>query len=62
MVRYMVDADLKGKHVNSTGFGDPHLMSTQSMQNDRQGVLDYIVRLLLEYSTRDTILLPYNTG
>ena len=62
MVRSMVDVDLKGKHVNSLGFSDPHLMSMQSIQNDRQGVVDYVVRLLVEYSARDTILLPYNTG
>jgi hypothetical protein len=62
MVRYLVDQNTKGKHVNSLAFGDPHMLSMQSINYDRNSVRDYIVHLLVEYSARDSILLPYNTG
>ena len=63
MLRYMVDQNMKGKHVNSVAFGDPHLISWQSMEYDKEGrVRAYVVRLLHEYFARDSILLPYNTG
>ncbi len=46
----MVDQNLKGKHGNSVAFGDPHLISMQSIQYEKDAV------------RRDSILLPYNTG
>jgi hypothetical protein len=62
MLRYMVDQNMKGKHVNSVAIGDPHIISMQTMENDKEGVRDYIARLLSEYRDRDSIFLPYNTG
>ena len=62
LLRHLVDKNLKGKHVNSMAFGDPHLISMQSIQYDREPVQNYMVRLLEEYSALDSILLPYNTG
>ena len=58
----MVDENLKGKHGNSVAFGDPHLISMQSIQYEKDVVRNYMVRLLEEFSDRDSILLPYNTG
>ena len=58
----MVDKNLKGKHVNFVAFGDPHLISMQSIQYDKEAVRNYMLHLLEEYSARDSILLPYNTG
>ena len=58
----MVDQNLKGKHANSMAFGDPHLISMQSIQYEKDAVRNYMVRLLEEFSDRDSILLPYNTG
>ena len=58
----MVDQNLKGKHANSVAFGDPHLISMQSIQYEKDVVRNYMVRLLEEFSDRDSILLPYNTG
>ena len=43
-------------------FGDPHLISMQSIQYDKEAMQNYMVHLLEEYSARDSILLPYNTG
>ena len=58
----MVDQNLKGKHGNSVAFGDPHLISEQSIQYEKDAVRNYKVRLLEEYSGQDSILLPYNIG
>ena len=58
----MVDKNLKGKHVNSVAFGDPHLISMQSIKYDKEAVRNYMLHLLEEFSDRDSILLPYNTG
>ncbi len=58
----MVDQNLKGKHANSVAFGDPHLISMQSIQYEKDAVRNYMLRLLEEFSDRDSILLPYNTG
>ena len=58
----MVDQNLKGKHANSVAFGDPHLISMQSIQYEKDAVQNYMVRLFEEFSDRDSILLPYNTG
>ena len=62
MLRFMIDSNIKGKHANHVAFGDPHVLSTQSIKYDRDGVRDYIVRLLLQHSARDSVLLPFNTG
>ena len=58
----MVDENLKGKHGNSVAFGDPHLISMQSIQYEKDAMQNYLVRLLEEFSGRDSILLPYNIG
>ena len=58
----MVDLDTQGQLKNSVEFGDPHVISAQSIQHDMDGVRDYIVRLLHEYSARASIQIPYNTG
>ena len=62
MLRFMVDQNMKGKHVNSVAIGDPHIISMQTMESDKKWVADYIARLLSEYRDRDSIFLPYNTG
>ncbi len=46
----MVDKNLNGKYVNSVAFGDPHLISMQSIQYDKEAVRNYMLRLLEEYS------------
>ena len=58
----MVDQNLKGKHANCVAFGDPHLISMQSIQYEKDAVRNYMLRLLEEFFDRDSILLPYNTG
>ncbi len=58
----MVDQNLKGKHANYVAFGDPHLISMQSIQYEKDAVRNYMLRLLEEFSDQDSILLPYNTG
>ena len=58
----MVDQNLKGKHDNSVAFGDPHLISMQSIQYEKDVMRNYMLHLLEEFSDQDSILLPYNTG
>ena len=58
----MVDLDTSGRLLNSVAFGDPHVISAQCIRHDMDGVRDYLVRLLHEYSARDSIQIPYNTG
>ena len=58
----MMDKNLTGKHGNSVAFGGPHLISMQSIQYEKDVVRNYMLRLLEEFSNRDSILLPYNTG
>ena len=60
--RHMVDLDRQGQLKNNVAFGDPHVISSQSIDHDMDGVRDYIVRLLHEYSARASIQIPYNTG
>ena len=63
ILRYLIDSRKKGQLVNSVAFGDPALLFMQTIayeSTDR--VVDYIVRLLLEYSEVDSVLLPFNTG
>jgi hypothetical protein len=62
MLRHLVDENMKGKHANPLAFGDPHMLSMQTISYERDAVRDYVVRLLSEYSARDSILLPFNTG
>ena len=58
----MVDLDRQGQLKNNVVFEDPHVISSQSIDHDMDGVRDYIVRLLHEYSARASIQIPYNTG
>ncbi len=58
----MVDQNVKGNHGNSVAFGDPHFISMQTIQYEKDAVRNYLVHLLEEFSGRDSILLPYNTG
>ena len=58
----MVDQNVKGNHGNSVAFGDPHFISMQTIQYEKDVVRNYLVRLLKEFSRRDSILLSYYTG
>jgi len=50
LLRHMVDENLKGKHGNSVSFDDPHFISMQTIQYEKDAVWNYMVRLLKEFS------------
>lgn len=58
----MVDLDTRGQLPNSVAFADPHVISAQCIGFDKNGVRDYIVRVLHDYSARPSIQIPYNLG
>ena len=58
----MVDLGMSGQLANHVAFGDPHVISSQTIVHDKEGAQDYLVRLLHEYSAQDSIQIPYNTG
>ena len=62
MLRYLIDSRKKGQLVNSVAFGDPAVLSMQTIEQGRDAVLAYVVGLLRVYSEMESILLPFNTG